>query len=257
VLGLTAFMIGSVYIAWPGMPALVAFVLGVAFGAMLGLVNGGLVAIAKVPGMVITLGTMYIYRGIDILWAGTSRINATQMGKGFLAIGNAQIFSIPALTILVLVVLLIASWYLGNTRGGREFYAVGSAPEAAILYGLKTGQRRLMAFMISGAMAGLAGTMFAARYGTVASNAGTGYELQAIGAAVIGGVAILGGSGSVIGAVLGAFLLSTINSALPVLGISSLWQNAVVGILIIAAITLDRVLAARRAKRLIAERMTL
>ncbi len=254
-MGLTAFMIGSLYIAWPGMPAAVAFLAGTAFGALLGLVNGGLVAVAKVPGMVITLGTMYIFRGVNILWAGTTRINASQMGADFLAFGNWQILGIPALTILAVVVLLVAAWYLQNTRSGREFYAIGSAPEAANLYGLPVGRRMLMSFVISGAMAGLAGVMFAARYGTIASNAGTGYELQAIGAAVIGGVAITGGVGTVVGAAFGAVLLATINSALPVLGIHSLWQRAVVGVLILGAIILDRVLAVRQKQQLIAERM--
>lgn len=255
VMGLTAFMVGSVYIAWPGMPAVMAFVIGVAFGAGLGLVNGGLVAVAKVPGMVITLGTMYIFRGINILWAGSSRINASQLGEDFLAFGNAQWLGIPALTILAVAVLAVAAWYMRNTRSGRELYAIGSAPQAAELYGLPARRRMLTAFVISGAMAGLAGTMFAARYGTIASNAGTGYEMQAIGAAVIGGIAIVGGSGTVIGAAFGAFLLATINSSLPVLGIQSFWQRAVVGALIIGAIILDRVLAARQKRKLIAERM--
>jgi len=254
-MGLTAFGVGSLYIAWPGMPAVVAFLVGTAFGGLLGLLNGGLVAVAKVPGMVITLGTMYVFRGVNILWAGSTRINASQMGPDFLAFGNAQILGIPALTILAVVVLLIAAWYLHNIRSGRELYAIGSAPEAAELYGLPVRQRMLMSFVMSGAMAGLAGVMFAARYGTIASNAGTGYELQAIGAAVIGGVAITGGSGTVIGAAFGAILLATINSALPVLGIQSFWQRAVVGALILGAIILDRVLAVRQKRRLIAERM--
>jgi rhamnose transport system permease protein len=254
-MGLTAFLVGSVYIAWPSMPAVVAFLLGTAFGALLGLLNGGLVAVAKVPGMVITLGTMYIFRGVNILWAGSTRINASQMGEDFLAFGNAQVVGIPALTILAVAVLLVAAWYLHNTRSGRELYAIGSAPEAAELYGLPVRQRMLMSFVVSGAMAGLAGVMFAARYGTIASNAGTGYELQAIGAAVIGGVAITGGSGTVIGAAFGAILLATINSALPVLGIQSFWQRAVVGALILGAIILDRVLADRQKRKLIAERM--
>lgn len=254
-MGLTAFMIGSVYIAWPGMPAVVAFIIGTAFGAMLGLVNGGLVAIAKVPGMVITLGTMYVFRGINIMWAGSTRINASQMGEDFLAFGNLQLFGIPALTILAVVVLIVAAWYLRNTRSGREFYAIGSAPAAAELYGLPTRRRMLLAFVASGAAAGLAGVMFASRYGTIASSAGSGYEMQAIGAAVIGGVAITGGAGTVIGAAFGAFLLATINSALPVLGIQSFWQRAVVGALILSAIILDRVLAVRQKRKLIAERM--
>lgn len=255
IMGLTAFMVGSLYIAWPGMPAVVAFLAGTAFGGLLGLVNGGLVAIAKVPGMVITLGTMYIFRGINILWAGTRRINASQMGADFLAFGNWQILGIPALTILAVLVLVVAGWYLFNTRSGREFYAIGSAPEAATLYGLPVRKRMLWSFVVSGAGAGLAGVMFASRYGTIASNAGSGYELQAIGAAVIGGVAITGGVGTVVGAAAGAVLLTTINSALPVLGIHSLWQRAVVGVLILGAIILDRVLAERQKRKLIAERM--
>ena len=254
-MGLTAFAIGSLYLAWPGMPTVVAFVVGTAFGGLLGLVNGGLVAVAKVPGMVITLGTMYIFRGVNILWAGTTRINSSQMGPDFLAFGNAQLAGIPALTILAVIVAVVAGWYLYTTRSGRELYAIGSAPAAAELYGLAVSRRALMSFVVSGAMAGLAGVMFAARYGTIASNAGTGYELQAIGAAVIGGVAITGGVGTVAGAAFGAFLLATINSALPVLGIDSLWQRAVVGGLILAAIILDRVLALRQRRRLIAERM--
>ena len=112
----------------------------------------------------------------------------------------------------------------------------------------------LVAFVASGAASGLGGVLFAARYGTINSQVGDGFELQAIGAAVIGGVAIVGGSGSVLGAVFGAYLLLTINRALPVLGIPDFWQRAVVGALIIGAIILDRVLAIRQAKRLLAER---
>ncbi|MDR1212916.1 MAG: ABC transporter permease [Propionibacteriaceae bacterium] len=255
IMGLTAFLVGSVYIAWPTMPPPLAFVIGVAFGCALGLVNGGLVAVAKVPGMVITLGTLYVFRGVNIMWAGNRRINASEMSPDFLALGNDQILSLPVLTIIALLVLLGAAWYLRNTRSGREFYAIGSAPAAAELYGLPTRRRMLAAFMVSGAMAGLGGVLFAARYGTVASDAGTGYELQAIGAAVIGGVAIVGGSGTVIGAALGALLLVTINSALPILGIQSFWQKAVVGALIIGSIILDRLLAQRQKRRLVSERM--
>ncbi|HMR50267.1 MAG TPA: ABC transporter permease [Arachnia sp.] len=254
-MGLTAFLIGTLYLAWPDMPVVVAFLAGTAFGAALGLINGALIAVAKVPGMVITLGTMYIYRGINIMWAGTTRINASQMGESFLAFGNARLLGVPTLTILAVAVLIVAAWYLHNIRSGRELYAIGSAPAAAELYGLPVGRRMLMTFVLSGALAGLAGVMFAARYGTIASNAGVGYELQAIGAAVIGGVSISGGVGTAIGAAFGAILLATINSALPVLGIPSLWQRAVVGVLILGAIILDRVLAVRQNRKLIAERM--
>lgn len=161
---------------------------------------------------------------------------------------------VPAdLTLIALVALAITAWVLDNTRSGREFYAIGSAPEAAELYGLAVRRRVFSAFVLSGAAAGLGGVLYAARYGTVNSQAGLGFELQAIGACVIGGVAIVGGVGTVTGAALGALLLLTISRALPVLSIPDFWQQALVGALIIGAIVLDQVLARRQTKRLIQE----
>jgi len=256
-LGLTAFSVGMINIAWPGLPVVLAFVIGIAIGAVLGLFNGVLVAVAKVPGMVITLGTMYAYRGIDVVWAGSTRINASQLNPDLLNLGVSSLpgVRIPYITVIAIVAVALAAWYLGSTRSGREYYAIGSAPEAAVLYGLPTRRRMLVAFTISGACAGLAGVLFVARYGTIASNAGTGYELQAIGAAVIGGVAIVGGSGTAVGAAFGGFLLATINSSLPVLGVQDFWQQAVLGALILGAIILDRVMARRQARRFITKRL--
>jgi rhamnose transport system permease protein len=249
-LGLTAYMTGRLFIDFPGIPIIVVFLGGILFGAILGLVNGALIAFAKVPALVITLGTLYAYRGINVLWTGSDRINASDMPKDFLALGTARFGPIPVLTIIAIIVLIAAGWYLRNQRGGRELYAIGSDPAAANLYGLKVTRRVLVAFVVSGALAGLAGVLYAARYGTVNSQAGSGWELDAVGAAVIGGVAIFGGSGSVWGAAIGAYLLLTINRALPILGVQDFWQRAVVGVLIIGAIVLDRVLALRSTKKL-------
>ena len=254
VLGLTAYLTGRLFIDFPGIPIIAVFVIAVAFGGLLGLINGALVAFAKVPAMVITLGTLYAYRGINVLWTGSDRINASDLPKSFLALGTEQFLTIPILTIIALVVLAIAGWYMKNTRGGREFYAIGSDPAAAELYGLRVTRRLLTAFVLSGALAGLAGVLYAARYGTINSQAGSGWELDAVGAAVIGGVAIVGGVGSVWGAAIGAVLLLTINRALPILGIPDFWQRAVVGVLIIGAIVLDRVLAVRQKRKLIEAR---
>jgi rhamnose transport system permease protein len=253
-LGLTAYLTGKVFVAHPGIPIVLVFVIGLAFGALLGLVNGVLIAWGRVPALVITLGTLYIYRGIFLSWAGSSRINASDLPAGFNSLGTKQILTIPVLTIIAALVLAAVGYYLYTARSGRELYAIGSDPDAATLYGLPVRRRVLVAFMISGSLAGLAGVFYAARYGTVSSGAGYGMELQAVGAAVIGGVAIFGGSGTVWGAALGAFLLVTINRALPIVGISDFWQQAVVGALIIAAIALDRALSARQARRLVAAR---
>lgn len=259
VVGLTAYLTGRLFIDIPGIHPVLVFVAGVLLGAVLGLINGALVAFARVPALVITLGTMYIYRGINVSWAGSDRINASDLPSGFRALGTGAIgsgpfASIPYLTIIALIVLAAAAWYLRNLRGGRELYAIGSDPAAAELYGLPVTRRIIIAFVASGALSGFAGVLYAARYGTVASNAGSGWELQAIGAAVIGGVAIAGGVGTVWGAAIGAFLLLTINRALPIIGIDDFWQQAVVGALILGAIVLDRVLAVRRHRQRIAQR---
>ncbi|MET4639793.1 ABC transporter permease [Mycetocola sp. 2940] len=254
IVGLTAYLTGRLFIDIPGIPLIGVFVGGVLLGAILGLINGALVALARVPALVITLGTLYIYRGINVAWAGSDRINASDLPRDFRALGTDRILGIPTLTIIAVVVLIAAAWYLRNLRSGRELYAIGSDPAAAHLYGLRVTRRVIGAFVVSGALSGLAGVLYAARYGTVSSAAGFGWELQAIGAAVIGGVAISGGVGTVWGAAIGAYLLLTINRALPILGIDDFWQRAVVGVLIIGSIVLDRVLAVRQHRRLIAQR---
>lgn len=254
VLGLTAYLTGRMFIDHPGIPVVAVFVLGLLVGAALGLVNGLLVAVGKVPALVITLGTLYIYRGVVLTWAGSNRVNASDMPDSFLSLGTKTLWSIPVLTIIAALVLAVVGYALYTSRAGRDLYAIGSDPAAAQLYGLPVGRRIVGAFVLSGALAGLAGVVFAARYGSVSSDAGTGLELQAVAAVVIGGVAIFGGSGTVWGAAIGAVLLVTINRALPILGIQDFWQQAVVGALIIGAIVLDRVLSVRRARLLIRAR---
>ena len=256
VVALTAYLTGRLFIDVPGIPMLVVVLAGLAAGAALGLINGLLVAIAKVPALVITLGTLYIYRGAVLTWAGSDRVNAGDMPRDFLALGTRSVLGLPVLFLVAVAVLAVVGYYLHSHRGGRELYAIGSDPDAAELYGLQVRRRVLAAFVLSGALAGLAGVLYTARYGTVSSGVGTGLELQAVAAVVIGGVAIFGGSGTVWGAALGAVLLVTINRALPILGIPDFWQRAVVGALIIGSIVLDRVLAARRARQLVEARDT-
>ena len=198
-LAITAYLTGRLFVSHPGLPVLVVVLAGLLAGGALGLVNGLLVALGKVPALVITLGTLYIYRGGVLAWEGSNRINASDMPNGFLSLGTKQVLSIPVLTIVAVLVLAAVGYYMRTARGGREMYAIGSDPAAASLYGLNVRRRVIFVFVLSGALAGLSGVFYAARYGTVSSDAGTGYELQAVGAAVIGGVAIFGGSGTVWG----------------------------------------------------------
>ena len=250
ILGLSAFATGTVFVASPGLPIPVMVLVGLVLGAVLGAVNGGLVAAARVPALVVTLGTLYVFRGLDYMWATGRQINAADMPAAFLRMGTEAVAGVPVLSLFAVVVLVIAGYYLHNYRGGRELYAIGSDPAAARLAGIPTGRRVFAAFVASGALAGLAGVLHASRFGTLDANAGLGSELNVVAAVVVGGVAIFGGSGSVYGAALGAVLLTTIRSALPVLGINPFWQDAAVGALILAAIGLDRALSARIGRRL-------
>ncbi|MFB9313067.1 ABC transporter permease [Nocardioides plantarum] len=251
-LGLCAYGAGEIMSA--GHSPYVAVVGAVVLGAVLGAVNGTIIAFGRVPALVVTLGTMLAFRGALLHWAGSDRVNAAEMDPGFLDLGTARIVTIPVLTIIALVVVVGVGYYLRTSRGGRELYAIGSDPDAAGLFGLPVRRRVLGAFVASGALAGLAGVFFAARYGGVSSNAGENIELQAVAAAVIGGVAIFGGSGTVWGAAIGAFLLVTIDRVLPILGVDDFYQQAVVGGLILGAIVLDRFLAHRAERRLARDR---
>lgn len=254
IMGLTAYLTGSLFIEMPNLPIVVVLLAALALGAVLGIVNGVLVAYFNVPALVITLGTLYVFRGIMLTWAGSNRINAGDLPRGFLSLGTRSILFVPVLTWIALMVLAVVGYYLYTARGGWEMYAIGSDPDAAVLYGLRVKRRVVSAFVLSGALAGLAGALYTARYGTVSSSVGSGIELQAVAAVVIGGVAIFGGSGTVWGAAIGAFLLVTINRALPSLGIEDFWQRAVVGVLILGAIVLDRVLAKRQERKLVEAR---
>ncbi|UOZ04161.1 ABC transporter permease [Amycolatopsis sp. WQ 127309] len=250
VLGLSAFAVGSLMRDNPGLPVIVAVLAGIVVGAVCGLLNGVLVRFGQVPALVVTLGTLYAFRGVSFFWAGGQQINADKLPQSFLDFGTASILGIPWLVLIAVVVLVLAGIVLRSYRAGRELYAMGSSPQAAQLAGIKVGRNTSAAFLVSGALAGLAGVLFAARFGTVDAAAGTGYELNVVAAAVVGGVAVFGGSGSVWGAGLGALLLTVIGSALAVLDINQFWQQAIVGALILLAIGADRLVAVRVAKAL-------
>jgi rhamnose transport system permease protein len=250
VLGLSAFAVATMMSDNPGLPMVVAVLVGLAVGGAAGLLNGVLVRYGRVPALVVTLGTLYMFRGITYSWAGGQQVNADELPRHFLTFANDSILGIPWLVLIALVVVGGVSLLMRNYRVGRELYAMGSSPQAAELAGIKVARNLLGAFILSGALAGLAGVLFAARFGTVDAAAGTGLELNVVAAVVVGGVAVFGGSGTVWGAGLGALLLTVIGSALTVLDINQFWQQAIVGALIILAICADRLVAVRIARSL-------
>jgi rhamnose transport system permease protein len=240
VLGLSAFVSSDLFGHHPGLPIPVVFLCGLGIGIACGMANGALTAIGRVPSLVVTLAMLYIIRGIDVLIVGGGQVVASSLPNSFIEIPKKTVAGIPVLAIVVAVVIGAGAYYLRSFRSGRDLYAIGSNPDAARLVGVPIARRVFTAFVVSGGIAGIAGVLYAARYGTIDSTAGSGYELQVIAAVVVGGVAIFGGSGSVVGAGFGALLLNTILSALYVLGVSPFWNQAIAGGLLIGAIALDR-----------------
>ncbi|MER5625022.1 ABC transporter permease [Streptosporangium sp. NPDC002544] len=248
VVGLVAFTVGDFLAADHSRGIVFAVVLGVGLGALCGLVNGLLVSVGRVPALVVTLGTLYVIQGVDHYIAHGRQINAVDLPPALLSLGNGTVFGIPYLPMIAVLVMLAVGYYLRSYASGRDFYAIGSSPEAAALAGVSVRRRVMAAYLFSGALAGLAGVLWLSRFGTVVADAANGWELQVVSAVVVGGVAITGGVGTVYGAALGALLLTTITSALVVLKVSPFWQQAITGALLLLAISVDRLLALRVAR---------
>ncbi len=248
VLGLAAYLGGSAVRGSANGSLLLVVGIGVLVGIAAGVVNGLLVALLRLPALVVTLGTLYVFQGVQALLTGGTRINADQLPTSVVRFGITGFLGVPWLMWVCLAAALAGTWYLRSRRGGRDLYAIGSNPPAAELVGIPVRRRIVLAYTISGACAGLAGVLFLARFGGVDSNAGIGYELPVIAACVVGGVNIFGGSGTVLGALFGAMLLKTMGVSLSALSVPEFWQQAINGLLLIVAITADRLVQLRREK---------
>jgi rhamnose transport system permease protein len=249
IVGITAFLSGTLFVNHPAIPNVLVVLIAVATGIGLGAVNAVLIAWGKIPALITTLGTLYIFRGADYAWVHGRQVNAVNIPASFLAIGTSTFLGIPLLTWALLALLVVFSVGLRQYRTGREFYAIGSNPGAAILAGINVNRQIALGFMISGGIAGLAGAFWLARFGTVDATAAEGIELTVITSTVVGGVAITGGIGTVMGAVLGALLLSVFSSTLVFLRVPSFWQQAFQGAMLLLAIAVDAFLAHRHALR--------
>ena len=222
-----------------GVPLVIILPAAILLGAALGAVNGILVWKVGIPSIVVTLGTMTIFRGIIFLITNGKWVNAHEMTDGFKALPRAVVLGLPVMSWIAVAVILLATLALGRTALGRAFYAVGGNPHAAVYTGIDVGRTQAAAFVISGALAGLTGYLWVARYAVAYVDIAGGFELDVVAACVIGGVSIAGGAGSVAGAVLGAIFLGVIKNALPVVDISPFWQMAISGSAIILAVTFN------------------
>jgi len=238
IIGLVAFAVADL-LAGRTLSEPAAIGVGLGLGLVLGIGNGILVSVGKVPAIVATLGTLSIYRGLLLVLAGGKQVTLTDLPEGYTSISRADIAGVPVFVVLAVVIVVIAAILLRQTRFGRQVYAVGSNPEAAAVIGIRAGLVTFAAFAACGLLAGVAGILWGMEFGTVNASSATGVTLSVIAAVVVGGVNIFGGSGTVVGAGLGALFLAFIQNALILLRLSQFWLQAIYGIVILVAVLLD------------------
>ncbi|HEY64772.1 MAG TPA: ABC transporter permease [Caldilineae bacterium] len=244
-LALSGMIVGMTISAHWGIPPLVALAMGIGVGIVLGAFNGLVVTKGNVPPIIATLGTLSVYRGLVFAISGGAWVDAHELPENFKAFAQATPLLIPNLVLIAFLVALIAYYFLNHTRLGREIYAVGSNPLAAQVAGIHVRRVQMLVFVISGALYGMAGVLWVSRYASAQSDSAMGFELQTVAAAVVGGVNIFGGSGTVPGVLLGSLLLGIIINALNLVRISPFWKLAVQGLVILLAVVADALISRR------------
>jgi rhamnose transport system permease protein len=238
-LALTGMIVALINAAYPAIPVPALMALAALCGLALGAFNGLLVWLLGIPAIVVTLGTLTIFRGVIFLIAGGQWVNADAMSTSFVQLTRIQVLGLPILSWYAIVIAACFFLMMTRTALGRSIYAIGINPTASIYAGIDVGRTTFMAFCISGMLAGFCGYLWVSRYVIGSVEVAKGYELTIVAACVIGGISIAGGVGSVAGAILGALFLGVINVALPVINISPFWQMAISGGAIILAVVLN------------------
>jgi ribose transport system permease protein len=236
-IGLAAVIAGRIIFIHPHTPDAVVFAATIAIGLMFGLVNGLIVAKLKFNPFIATLATGYVGRGLIIIVSENR--NLSGFSGNLIALGEGKVFGIPVLVLIFAVVAVGWSWVLAKTVFGRQLFAVGGNASAARLSGVPVDRIRIIAFVCCGGMGGLAGFLLVCRLGVAEQSIGVGYEMDAIAAAVIGGVSIFGGTGSVIGVVIGTAAMAVIRNGLVLMQIGAMWQLLATGSVIVIAIAID------------------
>ena len=230
-----------------------AIAFGLGLGLVLGMINGVVVTVFRVPAIVATLGTLSIFRGVDYLVAGSHQVPLASLPPGFTDAARDSVYGIPVFVLIALVIVIIGSAILRWTRFGRQLYAVGSNPEAAAILGIPSRLVVFTAFAVCGLLAGAAGILYVMEFGTINGTSATGLVLAVVAAVVVGGVNIFGGSGTLVGVALGALFLGFIANALILVGLSQFWLQAIYGLVILLAVSADAIIL-RRIQRATASR---
>lgn len=233
--GLSAIATGVALNSGYGLMTAIAFAL--AIGALAGAFNGLLVVGLRIPAIVATLGTLGLYRGVMLLWTGGKWIEG--LPNSLKALSEPAFIGISPLGWLVLALLLAGGWILSRTAFGRDFYAVGDNLAAARQLGVTVNRTRMLAFTLNGMLAACAGIVFAAQIGFVPNQTGSGLEMKAIAACVLGGISLLGGTGTLLGAFLGAFFLTQIDTVLVLFRLPAWWNDFIAGLVLLGVLVLD------------------
>ena len=252
VLALTGMLLALLSERIPWLPAAGFVLLGLAAGALLGLVNGMAIAVVRLPPIIMTLGTMTIYRGLIFVLSNGAWISAHEMSEPFKSFPGSQFLGLPNITWTALTCACLFWLLLSVTRTGRNIYAFGGNPDAAHCAGISRAQVEPLVYALSGAVAGLCGYLWTGRFAIAYTQAAEGREFAIVAACVIGGVSIAGGRGSVLGAVLGALFIAVLETALPFLRISPFLQTAVIGTVILVAIAANAQAERRPGRRILA-----
>lgn len=254
--GLSAWVVADFCAKNPSFTWVQCFLIGGAVGIGIGLLNGLLVAGLRLPSLVVTIGTLYIVRGIAYVVSNSVDYNAQELPPSLISLGQKVFFGLlPLSYLLVLILMVVVAWVMKFTKPGRDCYAIGSNPPAADLVGLKVFRRTFLAYIYCGFVAGIGGVFYLMRFAQVDATAFYGQELAVVAAAVIGGISLLGGAGTAVGVVIGALLVQTIQGALAALGVDAFWKAAINGFLLIVAIYADRMLARRSESALLNQRI--
>jgi rhamnose transport system permease protein len=250
IIGFTAYVAGDTISKHNNLDPYILVLMVMALGAGMGAINGLLVAYGNIPAIIVTLGTLAIYRGLLVEISGAQSILVSNLPDWLSDLPRANLFTIGGFELRVLVGLAIFAvvlfqFILVFLPYGRRLYAIGSNPDAAHIAGLPARRIVFLAYVLCGALSGLAGFMFLARFGTITVSAAVGTELQVIAAVVVGGVNIFGGSGTMIGAMLGAVLIGTLEQSLIRVNINEFWKDALLGLFILVAVASDALIINR------------
>jgi len=220
-----------------GQPILAGVAIGILTGASCGFVNGYLTTRLKINSFIVTLGTLGIFRGLTLVISNGLPVH--QIPAGFSFLGEGTVLGVPFVLWVLMVCAVLVHLVLEHTKLGRYSFAIGSNPDAAFYAGIPVAFHMTSVYAIAGALTGLAGMIEASRLMTGQPTAGQGYELQAIAAVVIGGGSLRGGEGSVVGTLVGAFIMGLLSNGSDLRGISPYWQQAIIGAIIILAVSVD------------------